>query len=62
MDNTKELSGKVCRDCKAEIEYLCDFPGPRCLKCHAKKMEGRPLERPDFRKALRVDRREFPDD
>ncbi len=25
--------GKVCRDCGKPIEYLTDFPGPRCLPC-----------------------------
>jgi hypothetical protein len=51
---TTETSGKVCRDCKAEIEYLADFPGPRCLKCWAKKVENEPLERPNFIKAINL--------
>lgn len=44
---------KLCKDCTQKIEFLCDFPGPRCLACHAKKTEHEPLERPDFTKALR---------
>lgn len=48
---------KHCKDCGLPIEYLADFPGPRCLKCHAKKVEHEPLERPDFARALGVARR-----
>lgn len=54
---TKEYTDKVCRDCGARIEYLADFPGPRCLACHAKKVEHEPLERPDFTKAIALGRR-----
>lgn len=24
-----------CRDCDRRIEEFCEFPGPRCLDCHA---------------------------
>lgn len=47
-----QYSGKVCIGCKQQIEYLADFPGPRCLNCHIKQCEGKPLEKPDFRKAI----------
>ena len=50
----KEYSGKDCRDCKEPIELFCDFPGPRCLSCHARNVEGWPLERPDFGKAIKL--------
>lgn len=48
------MDEKTCKDCGAKIEYLADFPGPRCLKCWAKRMEGQPLERPDFIKAIQT--------
>ena len=44
---------KTCIGCGVKIEYLADFPGPRCLECHAKKVDGMPLEKPDFIKAVR---------
>ena len=44
---------KICKDCGAKIEFLADFPGPRCLNCHAKKVSKEPLERPDFTKGIR---------
>lgn len=51
-DDVEEDSGKDCIDCGNRIEWLADFPGPRCLNCHARKMEGQPLGRPDFVGAL----------
>ncbi len=47
---------KTCKDCKREIEYLADFPGPRCLACHAAIWEKVPLSqmpRPNFVAAIR---------
>lgn len=58
MTHDKEHDdSKVCIDCGDVIEYLADFPGPRCLKCHAAKMDKLPLERPDFVGALNLTRR-----
>lgn len=57
-DSTEETvayqsSGKMCRDCASDIEFLCDFPGPRCLRCWEVKMADAPLERPDFAATVR---------
>ncbi len=48
---------KTCKDCGKEIEYLADFPGPRCLPCHAAIWDKLPPQRPDFIKAINIGKR-----
>jgi hypothetical protein len=55
--NTSQDEVKICRDCKQEIEYLGEFPGPRCLACHAAKYDRElaltgKMPKPNFRKAV----------
>lgn len=55
--STTDNDVKICKDCGRKIEYLADFPGPRCLVCHAKKVENEPLEKPNFIKAINIKKR-----
>ncbi len=56
MENEETL---ICKDCGQQIEYLGEFPGPRCLSCHARKFDrevaltGR-LPKPNFAKTLNL--------
>lgn len=46
---------KTCKDCGNEIALYTDFPGPRCLACHAREFNRVPPERwdrPDFGKTV----------
>ena len=38
----------VCAKCKSVEDELTRFPGSLCLACWERKMEGQPIERPDF--------------
>ncbi len=38
----------TCKKCGEETDELAVFPGGICLSCYEKKMEGQPLEKPDF--------------
>jgi hypothetical protein len=33
----------ICTGCRCEVHPLEVFPGPLCLTCYEKKMEGTPL-------------------
>lgn len=50
---------KTCIDCDRTIDYLADFPGPRCLDCHARRFDQQvrvtgALPQPDFKKAVKI--------
>ena len=47
----------ICAKCGKGIHWLEVFPGRFCLDCHAKRVEGMPLERPDFVGALNIGKR-----
>jgi predicted Zn-ribbon and HTH transcriptional regulator len=49
-DWTKE--NVKCKDCGKDTPALEVFPGSRCLSCHAKKVDGKPLEKPNFAKTI----------
>ena len=51
------MATSICIECKREVAELEVFPGPRCLACHARKVEHEPLERPDFVGAINGIRR-----
>jgi len=37
-----------CSECERVVDRMDIFPKGRCLECHARFMEDKPLERPDF--------------
>jgi DNA-directed RNA polymerase subunit RPC12/RpoP len=46
-----EQDVKPCIECGTPVPELQRFPGPRCLACHARKVEREePVPMPDFRR------------
>ncbi len=37
-----------CSECGSAEDKIDIFPQGRCLACHARFMEDKPIERPDF--------------
>lgn len=37
-----------CKTCPTMIDKLETFTGGICVNCHAKKVEGEPITKPDF--------------
>lgn len=55
-EDLETIMTKPCRKCGSDTPELEIFPGQICLSCHAKAFDamysGKPLPKPDFRKAV----------
>ena len=48
MDIANYEEVEQCNTCPTMIDRLETFTGGICVKCHAKKVEGEPITKPDF--------------